>query len=508
MAINSTSFTNTPQAGEDFYNLTEDQLYAMGLVKPNNILSLDVMANDLGGKAKTLFSVDDGSGGSLNPTDLLQADGLVDGVSCWERTANGNMVRINNGKVEVDVSHRLGQIGASSIDALGANDTIVDTFVYAIRLGNGTLSWATVRINITGSNDTATITDVGTQDTNVIEAGGIGTPGDAYAGGTLKVNDVDHGENVFQAPSSLVGTYGSFSFNEATGMWSYMLDNNKPATQALSQGVEKFETLIVRSADGTASYTIQVKVTGTNDAAVIGGTSTAQLTETNAAQSTGGTLTVTDVDSPETFQAQTDVTGSNGYGKFTIGTDGVWTYAMNGAHNEFLGGVTYTDSITVKSADGAEKVITVSMLGTNDAAAVSSAVVALDETDLALSTGGTLTSSDVDNDDNTFTPSTTVGTIGTFAIDADGVWTFTANGAYDSLNVGDSVSETYNVASVDGTPSTVKITINGTNDAATVSSAVVALDETDLALSTGGTLTSSDVDNDDNTFTPSTTVGT
>ena len=60
---------------------------------------------------------------------------------------------------------------------------------------------------------------------------------------------------------------------------------------------------------------------------------------------------------------------------------------------------------------------------------------------------------------------TTTGTIGTFAIDASGAWTFTANSAFDHLNVGDSVSETYDVTSVDGTPSTVQITINGTNDA-------------------------------------------
>jgi len=59
---------------------------------------------------------------------------------------------------------------------------------------------------------------------------------------------------------------------------------------------------------------------------------------------------------------------------------------------------------------------------------------------------------------------TTIGTIGNFAIDTTGAWNFTANSAFDNLNVGDSVSETFNVTSVDGTPSTVVITITGTND--------------------------------------------
>ena len=146
------------------------------------------------------------------------------------------------------------------------------------------------------------------------------------------------------------------------------------------------------------------------------------------------------------------------------------------------------ETFNVTSVDGTPSTVQITINGTNDAATVSSASVALVETDAALSTSGTLTSTDVDNLDDTFTPSSTVGAIGTFSIDAAGAWTFTANSAFDSLNVGDNVNETFNVTSVDGTPSTVQITINGTNDAATVSSASVALVETDAALSTSGTL--------------------
>ena len=91
------------------------------------------------------------------------------------------------------------------------------------------------------------------------------------------------------------------------------------------------------TADGT-SQVITVTMHGTNDAAVITGASTAELTETNAAQSTGGTLIATDVDSSNAFVAQTDAAGSNGYGKFSIDAAGHWTYTMNSAHDEFVGG--------------------------------------------------------------------------------------------------------------------------------------------------------------------------
>ena len=144
----------------------------------------------------------------------------------------------------------------------------------------------------------------------------------------------------------------------------------------------------------------------------------------------------------------------------------------------------------------------------NDLAIVSSADDALDETDTPLSANGVLTSTDIDNTDNVFTVSNTVGTIGIFAIDAAGSWTFTANSTFDSLNVGESVDETYDVTSEDGTPSTVKITINGTNDAAVISSDTITLTGSDVLLTTSGMLTSSDVDNIDNIFTPSNTVGT
>src|SRR5207248_11389328 len=75
-----------------------------------------------------------------------------------------------------------------------------------------------------------------------------------------------------------------------------------------------------------------VTIHGTNDAAVITGASTAALTETNAVQSTGGTLSATDVDSSAAFVAQSNVAGSNRFGKFSIGTEHVWTYVMNRAH--------------------------------------------------------------------------------------------------------------------------------------------------------------------------------
>src|SRR5574338_106758 len=138
----ATSFSNTPQAKDDTYSYIEDLLKANSTVYnvATNTITLDVMANDVGGNAKSLFSVEDGDGNALTADyTLLAKDVNASGCSAWEETFNHNWVRINNGKIEYRISDGSGVPGAGrSIDTLGANEPFADQFVYAIRLGNGT----------------------------------------------------------------------------------------------------------------------------------------------------------------------------------------------------------------------------------------------------------------------------------------------------------------------------------------------------------------------------------
>ena len=86
-----------------------------------------------------------------------------------------------------------------------------------------------------------------------------------------------------------------------------------------------------------------------------------------------------------------------------------------------------------------------------------------DETDEPLTLSGTLVASETE--DPTFIPQVDVqGTYGLFSIDEDGNWTFVADHAFDELNIGDLVSESFEVQSSDGTLATVTVTIDGTND--------------------------------------------
>jgi len=92
-----TSFTNTPQANDDTYNYLEDLLRANSSLynAATNTISLDVMANDLGGNAKALFSVDDGDG---NPIDMTLPDDDLDPIP---RDDGGGVVWEGFGEDEV-----------------------------------------------------------------------------------------------------------------------------------------------------------------------------------------------------------------------------------------------------------------------------------------------------------------------------------------------------------------------------------------------------------------------
>jgi VCBS repeat-containing protein len=156
-------------------------------------------------------------------------------------------------------------------------------------------------------------------------------------------------------------------------VWTYTLNNALAATQALTEGEVVTQTYTARVTDDFGAFvdqTVTVLINGTNDAAVITGDLTVNLLETDAILTTGGqllVLTATDVDSSPAFVAQTGVAGNRGHGTFSINAAGAWTYNANTAHNEFVAGLIYSDSLTVATADGTTQVITVNITGTEDA---------------------------------------------------------------------------------------------------------------------------------------------
>jgi VCBS repeat-containing protein len=329
---------------------------------------------------------------------------------------------------------------------------------------------------------------------------------------------------------SNTGPFGTLYVDSTTGAYTFV--PNSGAINALQAPTTESFTITVSDGTLSASRAFTININGVNDAAIISGTTTGSAVEAggvaNATPGTPtatGTLTDTDVDNPpNTFTAVSSPTASaGGYGTFTMTTAGVWTYTINEANSAVQAlnvGDTLTDTFTVTTIDGTPQVVTIVIHGTNDAAIISgittgSVIEASCYRPGTPTATGTLTDTDVDNPPNTFTavtsPTASTGGYGTFTMTADGVWTYKLdndNRAVQALNVGDKLTDTFTVTTIDGTPQLVTITINGTNDAAIISgkttgSVIEAGDDDDDAPGmprATGTLTDTDVDNPPNTF--------
>ena len=355
---------------------------------------------------------------------------------------------------------------------------------YTINDGKGGQSTATATIDVSSVNHPANIgTGAGTvqEDTTLL------------ASGTLAITDADPGEAAFQTQAGTPGTYGSFSIT-AAGQWTYTLDNGNPLVQNLAQGDSRSETFTVKSIDGTES-TVVVTILGLNE--VIGAPGVGIVKEDNPIF-TNGVLTAS---GGASFVAQPSTPGA--YGNLTLNPDGSWTYTLDNPSNtvQSLGeGQTRTETFPVSLTDGTTSTITITVVGTNDPAIVDQGRGNVIE-DTTLGTGGKLTVTDVDAGEAAFRPQSGVeGQYGSFTLDAAGNWTYALhndNPAVQALGAGDTLTESFTVATIDGTPSKVTITIDGTNDAPVVTPDSKTTPE-DQPIS--GALTATDPDGDPLTF--------
>ncbi|TPG49876.1 hypothetical protein EAH89_20285 [Roseomonas nepalensis] len=227
-------------------------------------------------------------------------------------------------------------------DFLRAGETATETVAYRVTNAGGAHGDAVLTLTILGRNDEATI--AGDATGRVTEDGA-----DLTAAGTLLVTDADAGEAAFQAvaPAALAGRYGNFTFDEATGAWSYAVDNRLAATQALREGQSVTETLTVASLDGAASKGIVVTVNGANDAPALTGVTAA------AAAMAEGTSRVTfliegkDADSA-LVSASVDWGDGSPAQTWLLAGDGAGGFARSVTHDFAAGGAT----VSVVLSDG------------------------------------------------------------------------------------------------------------------------------------------------------------
>ncbi len=506
----------------------DDVTYSVGTPPVNGILVINPDGSytytpnpNYNGPDSFSYVIDDGNGGTATYTVDITVNPVNDVpiLTGDEGAVVEDVVTSIDGQVTIDdidegesffrPSEQTGEYGSFVLDENGNwtyqlnNDavqflpegaTLTETFEVVSLDGTAT---ETVTITITGTNDVPVIT--GESSADVVEDSVVSISG------KLDIADVDEGESSFQ-PTEQDGSYGSFVMDE-NGNWTYSLDNENGAVQALPAGVTLTETFEVVSFDGTATETVTVTITGTNDVPVITGNAAGDVVE-DGTLTASGKLDIADVDTGESLFQPADQEGS--YGSFVMDEDGNWTYNLdneNGAVQALPAGVTLTETFEVVSFDGtATETVTVTIIGTNDVPVISGQDSGTMIEDSTLSVNGKLDIADVDTGESSFQPAEQDGSYGSFVMDENGNWTYSLdneNGAVQALPAGVTLTETFEVVSFDGTATeTVTVTITGTNDVPVITGNAAGDVVEDGTLTASGKLDIADVDTGESSFQP------
>ena len=377
-----------------------------------------------------------------------------------------------------------------------ANFFGADSFTYTISDGNGGSDTATVNVTVTNVNDDPVANDdtapmpmkTGPRSINVLANDNDGPD----VGETLTVDSVD-----------TTGTLGTVTNNGTDVTY----DPNG-AFESLAVGETATDTFTYTVSDGNGgsdTATVTVTITGQNDNPVAVDDS-ADANEDGPAVAIDVLANDTDVDATDVLVVDSvDTTGTLG----TVTNNGTdVTYDPNGAFESLAVGETATDTFTYTVSDGNggsdTATVTVTITGQNDDPVAVDDSADANEDGPAVAIDVLANDTDVDATDVLVVDSVdTTGTLGTVTNNGTDV-TYDPNGAFESLAVGETATDTFTYTVSDGNggtdTATVTVTITGQNDAPVVTLSAL----NDLSVDEGSNHTYlfsvEDVDNGD-TFT-------
>ena len=330
-----------------------------------------------------------------------------------------------------------------------------DSFTFKANDGNDDSEIVSVSLSVTPVNDAPTVaSEIIDQMTNEDEAFSLAV--------TANFSDVDAGDTLSYSASLEDGgalpdwlTFENGSFSGTPG----------------NSDVGSFSITVTATDTGDAAVTdtFSLTVENTNDAPVIAGEETATLT-TNEDESGTLTLSASDDDGDTlTWSISTPATS----GQASVSEQGEVSYApaenYNGA-DSFV--------VSVEDGNGGSDSITVNVTveSVNDAP---SAVDDTGNTDEDTATTVDVLANDSDADANTLSIAEIEGQTATegvavtltsgATVTVDGTLSYDPNGAFESLNEGETATDTFGYTLSDGTASsaaTVSITITGVDDVA------------------------------------------
>ncbi|MUJ20970.1 retention module-containing protein [Aliivibrio fischeri] len=408
----------------------------------------------------------------------------------------------------------------ASVQSLSEGEEVQDVFTVTVTDSFGASTSKEIVIDIVGDNDQPSISGATTGST--IE----GTPGKDTATGELAAVDIDHLDTHTWSVVTPDGVYGSLVVDPNTGIWTYQLDNSRPATIGISSGQivqDKFVVEVDDGNGGTNQIEVVIDIAGTNSAPGIIGDTTGEIKEDAAVNVIDGDLNSGDLDTQDTLTWE--IVGSTGqYGQFTLDQNGHWTYTLDNSNSTVNGlkeGAELVDTITVKVTDSfgevSEKEIEITIEGTNDAPTMSGALTGTVVEDTTTVVEGQLKSGDPDvGDIHAWNLVDGVGQYGALTMNANGRWTYSlmnSLAAVQALGPSDTLTEVFTVIVTDSQGESVQkditITIEGTNDLPEITGGTTGEYIEDVSLDVvTGQLIATDVDaGDTTTFEVRTYVG-
>jgi VCBS repeat-containing protein len=376
---------------------------------------------------------------------------------------------------------------SAAVQALAQGQTITESF--AVVAADGTTS--TVAVTVGGRNDAPEALAAGarTQEDRVLLTGSV-SAGDVDAGSVLTYSLAGAGAGARSAaPAGLsLNADGSFSF-----------DASVPEYQSLGVGQSRVLAVPYTVTDqfgASSTSTLAITVTGTNDAPQARAASFSVSEDGSALR---GSLIAADVDSGA---ALTFALVSARPAGLTLNADGSFSFnPADAAYQSLAHGQTLTLNIPYAVSDehGAtsSSSLSITLTGTNDATTISGVAVGLVSEDGASTvSSGTLIVNDADAGQASFVAQPGVeGTYGSFSLSTDGAWSYSLDNSspgVQALAEGESITESFAVASVDGTTRRVEVTVNGSNDAPAAISATIGAFEDGSVLS--GSVSATDAD--------------
>ncbi|WP_257282521.1 VCBS domain-containing protein, partial [Endozoicomonas sp. ISHI1] len=347
----------------------------------------------------------------------------------------------------------------ADVQALGAGATTTNSLTDTIQIQSADGTTHNIVITINGSNDGPVL--------NAISAASATEGASQLTTGTITSADVDTGDT---ATYSTTMTVAGFTLN-ADG--TYSLDPADPAYNGLAQGDTQRIVIPVTVTDGsgaTDTKALLLTVSGTNDAPVLDQIQAQSATEDGSQLS--GQITSQDPDARASvaYSISTPVDG------FTLNRDGQYTFDPgHAAYQSLAAGQdrTVTIPVTVTDQHGATDTqnLVITVQGQSDSAVIAGTDSGSVTEDASLQITGSLTITDEDAGQDHFQAGNYTATHGILNLDADGHWAYSLDNAHadiQALGVGatttNSLTDTIQIQSADGTTHNIVITINGSND--------------------------------------------